>query len=294
MVEQVTSEELLVLGARAEGSMGRDNGVADLELHLLLEAVVRAGGYDYRDFATGTLKRRISERMRAEGVETISGLQERVLHDPGAMRRFVFAMSQTPTTLFRDAAFWKAIRSTVIPLLRTYSFIRLWFPACSTGEDVYSFAAVLEEAGLLDRSMIYATELSEEALAHAKSGRFDVTSGDDVAAEFIAGGAETPLSHFAKVELREIRFDERLKRNTIFAQHSLMSDGSLNEFHAILARGVLPQFNKALQYRVHNLFLQSLARLGFLALGANESLKQTPHERVFRRVGENAIYRRMR
>ena len=288
MVEQVVESSTPV------PSGGRESALPDLELQLLLEAIVRYTGHDFRDYAQNTLKRRISERMRAEDIATISGLQERVLHDQGAMQEFILAMSSNATTLFRDPDYFRQFREQVVPLLRTYSFVRLWFPGCSTGEDVYAVATILAEHGLLERCMIYATDSSEAAIAKAKTGVFQVASGTEIAAEHKSTGALKALSQFAHVGKTEIRFKPELSENIIFAQHSLAADGSINEFHAIVARGVLPLFNKALQFRVHNLFLQSLARLGFLCLGPNESLRTTPHERAFRQIGEHAIYRRMR
>ncbi len=287
MVEQVVES-----GEQAAAL--RESALPDLELQLLLEAVARYAGYDFRDYAQSALKRRLSERMRAEETTTISALQDRVLHDPEAMQRFIFAMSSSPKTLFRDPAYFRAFREQVVPLLRTYSFVRLWFPACSSGEDVYAIAVILADHGLLERCMMYATDISEAALAQAKSGVFEVPSGEDVASNYKSTGALRALSQYAEVDARKVTFHAGLRENVIFAQHSLATDGSLNEFNAVVARGVLPLFNKALQFRVHNLFLQSLARLGFLCLGANETLKVTPHERVFRQIGEQPIYRRMR
>lgn len=288
MVEQVVESSAPV------PSGGRESALPDLELQLLLEAIVRFCGHDYRDYAQNTLKRRVSERMRAEDVATISGLQERVLHDPTALQEFILAMSSNANTLFRDPAYFRQFREQVVPLLRTYSFVRLWFPGCSTGEDVYAVATILAEHGLLERCMIYATDTSDAAIAKAKAGVFEVSSGDEIAAEHKNTGALKAISQFAQVSAHQVAFKPELSENIIFAQHSLATDGSINEFHAIVARGVLPLFNKALQFRVHNLFLQSLARLGFLCLGPNESLKATPHERAFRQIGEHAIYRRMR
>ncbi len=287
--------EPLTTAAAAPGDSTREGALADLELNLLLEAVARFAGFDFREYSQGTLKRRVSERMRGEGVQTISGLQERILHDPGAFSRFMFAMSGGNGELFRDGEFFRVLRQSVVPLLRTYSFARVWLPNCGRGEDAYSIAAVLHEEGLLERTMIYATDASELALTLAKGGTFDLESADEVRAAHRATGATTPLAEVASLSGETLRFHESLKKNVIFAQHSLVTDGSLNEFHVIVARGVLPQFNKALQFRVHNLFLGSLMRLGFLCLGTHETLKQTPHERIFREVvRDQAVYRRMR
>lgn len=268
---------------------------SSVELSLLLEAIVRWSGYDFREYAPGTLKRRVAERMRAEDVDTISGLQERVLHDHEALRRFVLAMSASSNRLFRAPEYFRAIRERVVPFLRTYSFVRLWFPACSTGEDVYTVASILFEEGLLERCMIYATDTSDLALAQARAASYSIASPEEFANDYRLSGGRLPVSDFCELNEGSVRFNESLQRQIIFSTHSLATDASLNEFHAIVSRGVLPQLNKSLQYRVHNLFLQSLTRFGFVCLSSAESLHATPHEGVFRKVDEVfPIYRRMR
>jgi chemotaxis protein methyltransferase CheR len=266
-----------------------------VELSLLLEAIVRWSGYDFREYTPAALKRRVAERMRAENVLTISGLQERVLHDHEALRRFVFAMSASPNRLFRSPEYFRVVRERVVPFLKTYSFVRLWFPACSTGEDVYSIAAILHEEGVLGRCMIYATDASDLALEKARAGVYEIASLEEFSADYRMSGGRGAPSAFCELDERNVRFSEDLSRQIIFSTHNLATDASLNEFHGIVARGVLPQFSKTLQYRVHNLFLQSLNRFGFVCLGAAESLHATPHEGVFRRVHDVfPIYRRMR
>jgi chemotaxis protein methyltransferase CheR len=266
-----------------------------VELSLLLEAIVRWSGYDFREYAPATLKRRVAERMRAESVKTISALQERILHDPEALRRFVLAMSATSNRLFRAPEYFRAFRERVVPFLRTYSFVRLWLPASSTGEDVYTIAAILFEEGLLERSMIYATDLSDLALTQARAGSYQTGSLEEFANDYRLSGGRLSVTDFCDIAESGVRFNEHLQRQIIFSTHSLTTDASLNEFHAIVARGVLPQFSKTLQYRVHNLFLQSLTRFGFICLSSSESLHATPHEGVFRKVDEVfPIYRRMR
>jgi chemotaxis protein methyltransferase CheR len=276
-------------------SSNRGEERAAVELSLLLEAMVRWSGHDFREYAPATLKRRIAERMRAEDVRTISGLQERLLHDQEALRRFVFAMSTNANRLFRAPEYFRAVRERVVPFLRTYSFVRMWFPGCSTGEDVYTVAAILQEEGLLDRCMIYATDLSELALAHARAGVYEIGSLDEFASDYRMSGGRGSLSEFCEATDGIVRFSEPIQRQIIFSTHSLATDASLNEFHCIIARSVLPQFSKSLQYRVHNLFLQSLTRFGFVCLSSAESLHATPHEGAFRKVDEVfPIYRRMR
>lgn len=269
--------------------------LASIELSLLLEAMLRWRGYDFRDYAPALLKRRVAESMRAENIQTISGLQERFLHDEQALRRFVCVMSTNGNKLFRAPEYFRAIRQRVVTFLRTYSFARLWFPACWTGEDVYTVLAILFEEDLLDRCMLYATDLSDLALAQAREGAFDINSYEEFANDYVLSGGRKSVSDFCEYADGKVKFHDFLKRNVIFATHSLATDASLNEFHAIIARGILPQFNKTLQYRVHNLFLQSLSRFGFICLSSAESLHSTPHEGAFKKVDDVfPIYRKMR
>lgn len=274
---------------------GRHDELADIELSLLLEAVRRWQGFDYREYAAAPLKRRINERMRAEGVSTISALQDRLLHDATAMSRFILALTMPGHRLFDPPDYWLRFRTRVVPLLRTYSFVRLWFPNCGTGDDVYSAATILHEEGLLDRAMIYATSESDAALEIAREGILPIGSSQDLLEAYRASGGDGSLTKFCEIEENRVRFADEIRRSTIFARHCLTSDGSLNEFHAIVTRGALPLFSKTLLFRVHNLLLQSLGRFGFLCLGPNESLRGTPHEGAFREIDErSSIYRRMR
>ena len=291
MVESVVRESAVPVSGVDDRSAER----AAVELSLLLEAIVRWSGYDFREYTPGALKRRVFERMRAEEVGTISGLQERLLHDQEALRRFIYAMSSSSARLFKTPEYYKAFRDRVVPFLRTYTFVRLWFPACSTGEDVYTIASILHEEGMLQRCMIYGTDMSEIALNAAREGVFKTGSIEEFAGDYRLSGGRQPLSRFCEIDEDTVRFNEEIRRQMIFSTHSLTTDSSLNEFHCIVSRGVLPQFSKSLQYRVHNLFLQSLARFGFLCLSSAESLHATPHEGVFRKVDEVfPIYRRMR
>jgi chemotaxis protein methyltransferase CheR len=288
MAEQIVSTN----GASA----AKDGELADLELHLLLEAIVRTTGHDFRDYSQSTLKRRVGDRLRIEGVTTISALQDRVLHSNEAMSDLVMSMSGGSGRVFGEAGFFRTFRTHIVPLLRTYTFTRIWVPHCARGEDVYSLATVLYEEGLLARTMIYATDPSEAAIEAAKAAEFSVESEDHVNAAYRASGGVGALSSVSELKDGKIQFDsELLGRSIILARHSLVTDGALNEFHVIVARGVLPQFNKTLQFRVHGLVVDSLMRLGFLCLGQRETLRATPYERIFRQLSsDESLFRRMR
>lgn len=273
----------------------RREELADIELQLFLDALVRYGGYDFRNYNQSALRRRIADAMRGENIATISGLQERLLHDERALAQFLVSMSGGTTQLFHDPLFLRAFATNVVPLLQTYSFIRIWVPGCGTGADAYSIATILKENGLLEKTIIYATCVNDVTAAVAKAGFYEHRSEADLIALARRAGIVEPLSRYFDVRETYATPLEELRASVMFARHNPVEDGSINEFHAIVARGLLPLFNGAVQYRLHRLFLDSLMHLGFLGLGQYESLANTVHERAFRQVvPDQPIFRRMR
>lgn len=266
--------------------------VEDVEVALLLEGVYRHYGYDFRDYALPSIRRRVRQAVEDEGVATVSGLQEKVLHDPRCLQRLVIALSVNVTSMFRDPSFYKALRERVVPLLRTYPKVRVWHAGCSTGEEVYSLAIILEEEGLYERCHIYATDMNESVLARAAAGEVPLATMRENTANYIRSGGRHPFAAFyTTVEDRAV-LRPSLRRNVVFAQHNLVTDRSFNEFNLVLCRNVLIYFNPDLQDRVHRLLYQSLARFGFLALGAKETVQFSPHESAYRDLGER-IYRKV-
>lgn len=265
-----------------------------LELRLLLEAIHQHHGYDFRGYARTSLKRRIWRRITEEGLETISGLQERILHDPEVMERLLVDFSINVTSMFRDPTFFLALREKVVPILRTYPFVRVWNAGCSTGEETYSLAILLHEEGLADRARIYATDINEGVLRQAKEGTFPVERMREYTRDYIRGGGKASFSDYYKTFGEVVRFDPALVENVVFAQHNLVSDGSFNEFNLIVCRNVMIYFDRALQDKVHQLFYDSLVRFGILGLGHKESIRFTSHaddyaeldahEKLYRRV----------
>jgi chemotaxis protein methyltransferase CheR len=265
-----------------------------IEIELLLEAIERHYGFDFRGYALGSLRRRLWRSAAEEGVQSISGLQEKVLHDPQAMERLLTGLSVNVTTMFRDPTFYVAFREHVVPLLRTYPFIRVWNAGCSTGEETYSFAILLEEEGLYDRSRIYATDFNADVLARAHAGELPLDRMQEYTQNYQRAGGTRDFSAYYSVAGTMARLDERLSEQVIFAQHNLASDRSFNEFNVVLCRNVLIYFGRDLQRRVHRLFYDSLARFGVLGLGQKETLRFTdledcyeeldPREKLYRRV----------
>jgi chemotaxis protein methyltransferase CheR len=265
-----------------------------LELDLLLEALHRHHGYDFRGYARGSLKRRVWRRVQEEGLGTISGLTERLLHDPNVVERLLVDLSINVTSMFRDPSFYVALREKVVPLLRTYPFIRVWNAGCSTGEETYSLAVLLQEEGLADRTRIYATDINAEVLAQARRGTYPLDRMQDYTRDYLRGGGRAGFSDYYKVVGDVARFDPALLSNVVFAQHNLVSDGSFNEFNLIVCRNVLIYFDRDLQDKVHGLFHASLVRFGILALGHKESVRFTAHAEDYAELDEpSRLYRRV-
>lgn len=272
-----------------------DDARDNLEMDLLLEAVYRQYGHDFRQYAPASLKRRIALAMRQENVDTISGLQERVLHDPGSMERFLLTVSINVTSLFRDPEFFLLLRRKVLPIMGTYPFLRIWHAGCSTGEEVYSMAIMLEEEGLYDRCRIYATDMNNLVLRQAREGIFPASIVQQGTANYARAGGTKSLSEYYTSAYGDAKFRTTLRENIIFSQHNLALEGSFNEFHLILCRNVMIYFTKPLQQRVHELLYESMAMFGILGIGSKETLQFTPHESDYEQLEPGAkLYRRIR
>jgi len=264
-----------------------------IEISLLLEGVHQHYGFDFRQYAKASLRRRLWRRVFAEGLSTISGLQERVLHDRAAMERLLLDLSINVTSMFRDPGFFASFRQHVVPALRTYPFLRIWNAGCSTGEETYSLAILLREVGLYDRSRIYATDINESVLASAAEGIYPLAKMQEYTENYLAAGGSRSFSDYYRAAYGRAQLDRSLSENVVFAAHNLVSDRSFNEFHVIVCRNVMIYFDRALQERVHGLFLDSLSPFGLLALGRKETIAHSTHSDRFDVVDElERIYRK--
>jgi chemotaxis protein methyltransferase CheR len=265
-----------------------------IEIELLLEAIFRHYGFDFRAYAYASLRRRIWKRIHAELLTSVSALQDRVLHSPAAMERLLLDLSVNVTAMFRDPYFYSAFREQVVPLLRTYPFIRLWHAGCSTGEEVYSMAILLQEEGLYDRARIYATDINEVVLRQARAGIFPLEKMQEYTQNYLRAGGTRSFSEYYTAAYEGALFSPSLRSNVVFAQHNLVTDRSFSEFNVILCRNVMIYFDRSLQTRVLELFYESLPMFGILALGSKESLRLSkfedcyeainPREKIFRKV----------
>ena len=278
----------------AQPPLAYDSHLERLEVELLLEAIYRHYGFDFRAYAFPSIRRRIWKRIHAEDLSTVTALQERVLHDKDAMERLLLDLSINVTAMFRDPGFYRAFRNDVIPLLRTYPFIRVWHAGCSTGEEVFSMAILLEEEGLLGRARLYATDINEVVLQQARAGIFPLERMQEYTENYIKAGGKRSFSEYYTAKYDGALFSPTLTEHVVFSQHNLVTDRSFSEFNVILCRNVLIYFDKSLQTRVHGLFYDSLVHFGILGLGSKESLKFSQYEDCYEQLGSEKLYRKTR
>ena len=249
----------------AEKEIQNRTSLEDVELRLLLEGIAAATGFDFREYAPSVIKRRVHRALRAEHVATISRLQDLVLHDHAAMGRVVRVLTERKLRLFDDPSYYRSVRTTVVPMLRTYPFARIWLPSCSDGAEAFSLAIVLFEEGILHRCRVYATDASGELVDQARTATIEMRV--PYAKDYLDSGGRAVLNAYLSPSGG---FNEEIRRSIIFAQHNIVTDAAFNSFQFVVMRRVGMQFNPMLRSRVHRVAYESLVPLGFLALGPNE------------------------
>lgn len=242
------------------------------DLTRLLESIKAVYGYDFTNYAEASVKRRIIHFMNSKKIPVIQDLTKVLLQDEKNFEEFICNLSVTVTEMFRDPAFYKSLRDKVVKRLATYPFIKVWVAGCATGEEVYSLAILLQEENMLNRTVIYATDINQNSLQIAKSGIFPLNYMKDYTANYINSGGRNSFSDYYMAKYDSILFDKTLRQNIVFASHNLATDNSFNEFQLILCRNVLIYFNQQLQNKVIDLFYNSLCPFGYLGLGNKESL----------------------
>lgn len=273
--------------------MALEKDIEKIEIECLLNAINRAYGFDFRDYAQSSLKRRIINRKVEEGFEHISELIPAILHSESAMMRLLNDFSICVTELFRDPKMFLALRTHVIPKLKTYPHINIWCVGCATGEEAYSLAILLQEEGLLKRSRIYATDFNRDSLQTAKKGIFNIEKIIPYENNHAESGGTTSLSDHYVRHKNSILFNSNLREKITFAHHNLIHDGRFAEMHLILCRNVLIYFNQTLQNRVLGVLHDSLVERGHLVLGDKETLHLTPFNDRYESYGtKERIYRK--
>ncbi|NUU02297.1 CheR family methyltransferase [Herbaspirillum robiniae] len=268
----------------------------DIEMQLLLDAIYLKYHCDFRGYAGSSLKRRLTTAMGRFGCATLSQLQDKVLHDPSVFPALMDYLTVQVSEMFRDPSYFRSLRETVVPLLRTYPSLKIWVAGCSGGEEVYSLAILLREEGLLERSLIYATDINQAALKKAEAGVYELERIAGFTSNHQKSGATTSLSDYYTAAYGAAVFDKSLRKHVVFSDHSLATDSVFAEMHLVSCRNVLIYFNRQLQERALGLFRDSLCRKGFLGLGSKESLRFSSHagafdevvreDRIFQKKGE--------
>ncbi len=266
--------------------LNKKKDIESIEVELLLEGIYLHYGYDFRDYALSSLKRRLWKCAHDVGAKTLSAFQDRLLHEEAVMQKLLMTISIDVTEMFRDPRFYLAFRRKVIPALRQLPHIRLWHAGCASGDEVYSMAILLEEEGLYDKAQLYATDMNEFVIQKAKQGIYSLQDMKGYTENYIAAGGKREFSEYYTAKYDNALLRPSLQKNIVWAQHNLVSDASFNEFDVVLCRNVMIYFNNALQDRVHNLLYDSLAVGGVLGLGSKESLAFSPHAKEYEAMDE--------
>jgi chemotaxis protein methyltransferase CheR len=253
----------------------------DIELDLLVEAIFRKYHYDFRDYSSASLKRRLMQAREHFGCQTFSALQERVMHDADLLPQLLGYLTVQVSEMFRDPTFFRVLREEVVPHLRTYPSLKVWVAGCSSGEELYSLAILFREEGLEERTMFYATDINTDALRKAEAGVYELDRIALFTANHQRSGGKSSLSDYYTAAYGAAVFDKSLRKRTVFSDHTLASDAVFAEVQLVCCRNVLIYFNRELQDRAVGLFKDSLVRRGFLGLGSKESLHFSAHATDF-------------
>lgn len=268
--------------------------IKDEEMEAVLKDIVELYGYDFTQYSKASLKRRLNRICIIDKFSSFAELRYRLLNDKTYLKHFIEEITVNVTEMFRDPHFYSTLREHVLPKLRSYPFIRVWIAGCSSGEEVYSLAILLKELQLYDRSRIYATDINPTVLEKASKGIFPLQRMKQYSENYIASGGQEDFSSYYVCRYDMAKIDSSLKENIVFATHNLVSDTSFNEFQLILCRNVLIYFDKDLQNKVFRLFDDSLQRLGYLALGAKETLRFSAIEYHYKQYPQEKIWRKIR
>ncbi|MCD6112794.1 MAG: protein-glutamate O-methyltransferase CheR [Bacteroidales bacterium] len=270
-----------------------DNQNINLEISLLLEAIFNKYGYDFRNYSKAHIKRRILHRLSLSGLDNISAMTHKAIYDKNFASQILLDFSINVTEMFRDPDFYFFIRKEVIPILKTYPFVKIWHAGCATGEEVYSMAILLKEENLYDRTQIYATDFNAKVIKSAKDGIYSIKNIKDFTRNYQKAGGKESFSDYYTANYNSVIIDNSLKKNIVFSEHNLVTDSVFAEVNMIICRNVLIYFNRDLQNKVMNLFNDSLVPGGILGLGTKESLQFLEKGKNYNCIDlKNKIYRK--
>jgi chemotaxis protein methyltransferase CheR len=271
----------------------QESVINELDIDILLDDIMDLYGYDFTNYSKASIKRRVNRLFSLDKFPSFAEFRYHLRTNSDYIIRFVEQITVNVTEMFRDPSFYKALREQVFPHLGTYPFIRIWLAGCSTGEEAYSVAILLKELNLLNKSLIYATDINPDVLEKARKGIFPLSQMKQYSENYNLSGGSRDFSEYYSANYNLAKIDETLKSKMIFSTHNLVSDHSFNEFQLILCRNVLIYFDKNLQAKVFSLFDQSMENLGFLALGSKETLRFSSIAGNFKQLRQEKIWRKI-
>ncbi len=244
----------------------------NIEINLLIEAIRLKYGYDFSGYSRASLKRRIKKRLSDSDSLSISEMINRLLYEKEFFDQLLLDLSINVTEMFRDPLFFKEIRNKVIPELAKLPSVKIWHAGCSTGEEVYSMAIILKEAGIYDKCQIFATDFNQVVLEKAKEGVLPIVNLKQYTQNYQKSGGTGSFADWYTAKYDLVKLRSTLRKNIMFADHNLVTDGVFSEVDFVMCRNVLIYFDRPLQNRVFRLFTDSLEQDGFLAIGSKESI----------------------
>lgn len=259
---------------------------------MLLDDMLEVYGYDFTEYSKASLRRRLQRIIINDKITSFAEFRYHLKNSDAYFGHIVEEISVNVTEMLRDPGFYRAIVEKVIPVLTSYPFIRIWHAGCATGEEVYSMAILLKEAGLLHKSLIYGTDINPAALEKARQGIFPISQLQQYSRNYIAVGGKSEFSDYYTANYQLVKFDESLASKMVFSTHNLVTDSSFNSFQLIFCRNVMIYFDKKLQDRVLQLFDSSLEHFGFLALGTKETIRFSPIASNYSQLGREKIWRK--
>ncbi|WP_374461624.1 protein-glutamate O-methyltransferase CheR [Chryseobacterium taeanense] len=267
--------------------------IKDEEVEYLIKDVYEMYGYDFSEYSRASFKRRVNRICLIDRFTSFAELRYTIVNDPEYLKRFIEEITVNVTEMFRDPLFFKTLREKILPQLGTYPLIRIWVAGCSTGEEAYSIAILLKEANLYHKSLIYGTDLNPSVLEKARSGVFPLQQMKLYSENYILSGGKKDFSDYYTANYDSVKFDKSLQEKLILSTHNLVSDSSFNSFQLIICRNVLIYFDRGLQERVFRLFDNSLENLGFLALGAKETLRFSKLDENYHQIDDQRIWKKL-
>jgi chemotaxis protein methyltransferase CheR len=259
----------------------------------LIALIKKLYGFDFGNYSKASLRRRIMRIMQLQKLPFYD-LKHQLVNSQEFFQHFLEEITVNVTEMFRDPSFYQALNSQIMPYLSSYQHSKIWCAGCSSGEEAYSLAILLNEAGLRKKSFIYGTDINTEVLNEARKGIYSLRKIKGYAENYqLAGLSGSIIDHFT-VLYDAATIHNELKQNTLFSVHNLVSDGVFNEFQLISCRNVFIYFENTLQERVLELFYDSLAPLGFLCLGTKETIRSESFRKRFKVINQKEnIYQKI-